>query len=433
MATGDSPQPYVLVVCPTCRTRLHPRRELLGKRVRCPDCGVPVRVVERTPQSVAAVREKESPGEYRLSETDQPVVPIETVAVTCPTCGTKLHPRVALVGKRVRCPDCRRPVTVPEPREEKPIKAPPRPAGAYGIGAAPEPIAMPETVLQDLDRTITAPPPEPAPRLWFVTGVFGFPWYPGTISRWMILTLFLLFANTIVVFGGKAIMGMVAGAGAGDAYATAFKVALSVALGMIVWTLTMAYIAGCVVTVIRDTAAGNNDIEDWSDTEITEGFLRSIYLWFPLVAAGAVCYGIHYVTAMFAPEWAVAVSSVALLVLFPIFFVSALEHGSALVLVSPTALRLISGFWWGWLLLYVEVGLVTGGWAGLSWLGLDRLPYVTALLGAPVLAAVIFIDARLLGRFLLRAAEVVEERRALREEQENVDAEEEHRARNGGA
>src|SRR5476649_2871365 len=104
MSAGNSTDPFVTVICPTCNARLNPRRDLLGKRVRCPDCGVAVRVVEGPKATVAAPIA--APGEYSLSDADRPVEQPKTFLVQCPTCGTRLFPRVDLVGKRVRCPDC---------------------------------------------------------------------------------------------------------------------------------------------------------------------------------------------------------------------------------------------------------------------------------------------------------------------------------------
>ncbi len=51
--------------------------------------------------------------EYRLAESDEPVVARATVLAVCGTCGARLFPRVELVGRKVRCPDCFQPVLVP--------------------------------------------------------------------------------------------------------------------------------------------------------------------------------------------------------------------------------------------------------------------------------------------------------------------------------
>ena len=83
----------VEVVCPTCRATLHPRRELLGKRVRCPDCGVAVRVVEQSPEAAHAAQRSEMGNEYRLTEDDQPVEQPRLVKVRCGTCHALLYPR----------------------------------------------------------------------------------------------------------------------------------------------------------------------------------------------------------------------------------------------------------------------------------------------------------------------------------------------------
>ena len=93
--------------------------------------------------------------------------------------------------------------------------------------------------------------------------------------------------------------------------------------------------------------------------------------------------------------------------LAPIMMLSALEQGAWWLIMSRTASRLIFGYFRGWLLVNIEIAPLTGGVAWIASFGTERSPYATAFLAAPLFAAVILIDARLLGRFLYRANEVV--------------------------
>jgi DNA-directed RNA polymerase subunit RPC12/RpoP len=413
----DSDEAYVLVVCSVCGARLHPRRELIGKRVRCPDCGVPVRVVEPKAQAAHAAREPATMGEYKLSETDQPIEQPQTVLATCGTCSARLHPRIELVGKRVRCPDCGRPVLVPPPPKAYPVKAA-RPVGQYHVGSAPEPNPAPFASGVHLpDQPLHQPHalPPAAPRYWFLSGVFTFPWHSATISRWGTLTIFALFSNGATAFGLAAVKEMAEGAGGLGAFGVAMKVAGSIAAGAILWLITMAYASACVLAVVRDTASGIDEVTDWSGAEnISDGIWQILDVVFPLVAAAGLGYG-AYLAALEGlagqveePEqWARLAGHATGLVTFPIMLVSALESGAFWVLISWGALRLIFGFWWGWILVNLEAGLLTAGWLALTALGMPHSALATVVLGAPLFAAVILIDARLFGRFLYRANEVV--------------------------
>ena len=68
----------------------------------------------------------------------------------------------------------------------------------------------------------------------------------------------------------------------------------------------------------------------------------------------------------------------------------------------------------------VEIVLITGPWWVLTTWGMNWSPALTVIAGAPLFAAVVLIDARLLGRFLYRAHEVV----VLAHEDESTDDEE---------
>jgi DNA-directed RNA polymerase subunit RPC12/RpoP len=432
MQEGNQPEPYVRVVCPTCNARLHPRRELLGKRVRCPDCGVAVRVVEQSQQAVPVARDGGVASEYQLSGTDQPGEQPKTVLAVCGVCGARLFPKVELVGKRVRCPDCFKPVLVPKPAKEHTAKVA-RPVGEYRLDAepAPNPLAaiLPVTPpVEKLPLHEPEPPPAAPPRWWFLSGIFSFPWYPGTISRWMMLTIMSLFSNGVTAYGLSLMTEMASSSGVISGYGVGIKVASTIALGAIIWLIMMAYMSGCVVAVIRDTASGNDEVADWSDAEIYEGIWRIVYVVFPLAAAGAVGYAVYLgalaaspVEPAVAHTWAMIAATATTAILYPMMLVSALEQEAFWIVVSGTALRLIFGFWWGWLLVNIEAGLLTGAWWWLSTLGFEWSPLLTVILGAPAFAAVVLIDARLLGRFLYKAHDVLEDAHAADDEEDQED------------
>jgi DNA-directed RNA polymerase subunit M/transcription elongation factor TFIIS len=422
MEQGNPVEASVLVVCPTCGTQMHPRRELIGKRVRCPECGAAVPVVEQTPQQARATTHPPGENEYRLSGDDQPVEQPQLVKVKCGTCHALLYPRAELIGKHVRCPDCFKPVLVVAPVEAPPPKKL-APAGEYNLDAPP-----PENPLAALVPTTPRaepilepePLPPPAPSLWYWTGIFSFPWYPETVSRWMTLTLFAVFANGVAAYGVGVIAEMAAGGNALGNIGAAIKVAFTIALAAISWLLMLAYGSGCVVAIIRDTASGNDDVADWHDTEFPEAMARALDVLFPMAGAGALGFGAYLVLLpLVGGPWASVAGGLVGLFLYPIMLVSALENGAFWVVVSGSTLRLIFGFFSGWLLVNLEMAVVTGAWLQFTRIGSHYLPIITAILGAPLYAAVLMIDARLLGRFLYRANEIVSERAAQSDEEDD--------------
>ncbi len=180
----------------------------------------------------------------------------------------------------------------------------------------------------------------------------------------------------------------------------------------------LAYGSGCVVAIIRDTASGNDDVADWHDTEFPEAMARALDVLFPMAGAGALGFGVYLILLPLVGGQflATAIGGLVALLIYPIMLVSALENGAFWVVVSGSTLRLIFGFFSGWLLINLEMAIVTGAWLQFTRVGSQYLPIITAILGAPLYAAVLMIDARLLGRFLYRANEIVSERAAQNDE-----------------
>jgi DNA-directed RNA polymerase subunit RPC12/RpoP len=406
----------VEVVCPTCRATLHPRRDLIGKRVRCPDCGVPVRVVEQSPEAARAAQRSEAGNEYRLSEDDAPVEQPRLVKVRCGTCHALLYPRAELIGKHVRCPDCFKPVLVVEPPPE-PVAKFDKPAGEYTLDAEPPTsqfAGLISTEPREAPGLEPEPLPPPAPTLWYMEGIFNFPWQQETISHWMTLTLFSAFANGVTAYG-LGIMAAMAEAGGSPfaSFGVAMKMAFTIALGAISWLLMICYASGCVVAIIRETASGNDEVSDWHDAEFPDALGSALAVVFPMAGAGAIGFGVYLgLLPLLAGEGgtssvATMIGTLTAVALYPIMLLSVLESGAFWVVVSWSALRLILGFLPGWLLVNAEMAAITGAWWLFTWTGAQFLPIVTAIIGAPLYAAAIMIDARLLGRFLYRANEVV--------------------------
>ncbi len=332
----------------------------------------------------------------------------------CGVCGAVLHPRAELIGKRVRCPDCFKPVLVVEPPAE-PVAKDYRVQGEYDLDAPPpeNPMAafVPKTLRDEpVDDEPESEPEEPPPDStgWYSSGIFTFPWQEKTTRHWLTLTLFAAFANGTTAYA----LGLVAGMGeGGDSLSSigfAAKLAFTVLLAASAWLLMIAYASGCVVAIIRETASGNDEVSDWHDAEFPEAGARALEVIFPMAGAGAIGYGVYAALSPLLGAGTIAqiAGTLVATILYPLMLLSVLEAGAFWVVVNAPTLRLIFGFFMGWLLINVEMGIVTGGWWLFTWAGAKFLPIITAILAAPIYAAAIMIDARLLGRFLLRADEL---------------------------
>ena len=418
MSTDDAA--YILVACPTCKARLHPRRELAGKRVRCPDCGVAVRVPTEAQVAKAARRMPAAVGEYRVVEAG--VATVDEPAcflLRCPICGARMHPKVELVGKRVRCPDCERPVLVTAPPEPAAVKARPKP-GVYGVGATPA--ERPPVNVDLLRSTGTLEPyalPPPPPRLWFLDGVLSFPWQRESMGRWLILSLLAVVTDAVTTYA--VVASPIFKSGFDFDKSSAVMAPLLMMTGSLLWAYMLFYAANCVFSVIRDTAAGSDAIGDWGDGDLTEGIWRLVFLVVPWIVACSLGYAVGCLVAV---GWAAGAGWLGMAtaaLVYPIMVLSIVDSNSILGLFTATVLRGVKTVWRGWLLFYVEAGLLIAAWTALTVAGTvlgGLLPppwstlalTLTVLVTAPLWAALVLILARLLGRLAWHAANVLEER-----------------------
>lgn len=408
MAEGDDPR-YVRVNCPTCRAVLHPRVEKAGRHVRCPDCYSAV-LVPHPPQP-EAVPKKRDPGEYGVRG---PLAPARSEAdsadffpVLCPTCQARLHPRRTHIGKRARCPDCEAVFVVPPPREEEKKKPLPTP-GKYTLG---EESKRAETEFHYLTiERANEPEPEPsAPpeRWWFAAGVFTFPWWPGAWARWMVLAM--LFVPALFMSGVVALMASAFDEGNKAAALVPFLVLPLVWL----WVWALSYAAGCFIAIVQDTGSGNDEVASWPEGDwrdrIATMFYLGLHLAFALAAASALAWPVG---KLYGPFWMGLAVALTANLLFPLFLLGSMEADTLLVPYSPLIFASVLKRFFDWLIVYVESLLLTGGAAVLIGAGLHWAPVATVLLASPLLATLIFIEARLYGRLAWHIGQAQAKRKA---------------------
>ena len=461
-ADPTSPENYVLVVCKICGTRMHPRREYVGKKCKCPDCGT-VNVIqpppppppnkERAPVDIGAYGVTEGPTDESRFGTDQ------FFLVVCTTCGTRLHPRRDQAGKRIRCPDCQKIIRIPEAPPIKKSKTQEE-IGQYGMSQGdvwdysgtyqaadcffevfcprcrtrmtprrddvgtritcpdcrerfdvplPPPIHVPREVPQPQPHKVsrpvenTAPPPRepvqpraieeripiaPMPDSPFLSGTFAFPLRSDAIGRCAASAL------ALTVVGGL----LSAVTSSDNPFAQVF---LSLPLSVCVM-FSGSYLASCFLAIINETAEGADEISDWP-----EGFRDWIFGLLHVGYIVAITFSVAYGT-----EWAqVQITGqpgqwwpLVGFLLFPFLMLSSLESELP---IMPFSRPILTSLWrslGSWLKFYLLSGALLAAWLMLVLSLEPDYPTLAFLIAGPFWTAVTFIYARLLGRLAWNAA-----------------------------
>lgn len=230
------------------------------------------------------------------------------------------------------------------------------------------------------------------PRWTFFTGVFSYPWRGVNLSRWTAMSFGLSVA-------GWASLRTLEYLGLMDGLLTNLAVQ-GVVLAMftiIILLAVLSFAAASCQAAIQDTSDGH-DLPQEASLPEWDHWVFTFLAWFSL-AAGAAALGFPLSLAIGPAAFLIAGA-----LLFPILLLSAMEADSFFVPYSPAVLRTLGEFWQGWLMFY----LLTTGMFALWVVGFDlaatQAPYLTVVLSGPVLAAMMLIYARLLGRLAWRAS-----------------------------
>ena len=165
---------------------------------------------------------------------------------------------------------------------------------------------------------------------------------------------------------------------------------------LLVAVVTLSYVSACAMTVIETTVAGYDEVIDWPTGDWREWF----WAFFGALTLAGLGMALGFMLGKGLGLNAWAAGGVCSFVLFPIFAFSAMESGSPMMVISWPVLRSFATVWWAWLFFYVETGAIVGGWVALMCAFFVPHPWVTSLVAGPLLAAVIFIYARLIGRLV---------------------------------
>jgi DNA-directed RNA polymerase subunit RPC12/RpoP len=325
------------------------------------------------------------------------------IAVVCPICHARMHARWDQAGKKIVCPDCRTKVAVPFPKLPEPDSQPRfEEIGEYDVGAA---AATPpvETHYAVVAAQIYQRPLPTPPRWTYFSGVFAFPWYRTSLVRCGVQGLGFFVTGTVVnlmlhiLSSGGGMFGIV-GVGA---------------LGLpLIWLSlwTFSFAAENYLSIVQETANGNDDVT-WPDSGWRERVWKLLYVGYVGSLAGLAGYGVGLLVSLRTEQFDLP-RAATVFVLFPVMMLSSLEVNSPWAVLSWVVLKSLLQLWWGWILYYTFSGAMVGMVGALYWFGFWAHPFLTMFAAAPLLAWVVFVNARLLGRTAWRAALVAEERAA---------------------
>jgi hypothetical protein len=329
------------------------------------------------------------------------------VFVTCYTCHERMHVPVRKVERKIACPECGRSVRVPG-REEYEAHRPKtaaemvRDVGEYDIAIPTTPVA-PELIVHtpylDVKAHVRRELEPERPKFTFLTGVFTFPWTLDVLPRWIGLSAGLV-SMTLVVAVVLAVMG-----GLPSLQAAPQGGVLAFFVLPLIWLTiwTASYGAACSLAIIEGTAGGNDVIGEWPEPHWKEWAADLFYVAWLAALAAMTAWVVTLPLTLVRPDWSQTQLVLgAFVLLFPFVLVSALEAANHWVPVSVFVFQSLGRHLGTWLLFYFVSSLLFAAFAALEF-GLVRFVGVFGIvLACPLLAALVFIQARLIGRLAWR-------------------------------
>ncbi len=408
MTPGHSnSEPIFVATCKVCGTRIDELAERHPKQVPCPDCFTMATIPSLNEvNQLAGTAEEEAqalhPDIYRL--VLQPMEDdgngavakrnLREFLVVCPICTARLHVEPRSEAGQLKCPDCLEFIRVPSlaeaqaQRAKQAIPKPQLPVQALSVPAAPKQKRL-KTEFDKARAEIRRVESDPPPRWVFFSNVFDFPWSEGVMSRWIYLSVGLT-AISVVCAG---ILHILANGSGYLLMAIAFF-ALPL-IWIFIWTYS--YATSIWITILEDTASGNQRIYNWLQQNWREWVIEACRFTLILGYAMTMAHCVGYAARMAGGDY-VSVAFDTLFIVFPVMMLSAMHAGSVFSPVTFPIVRSLYKAWRAWLLYYLLSGAVLIGWGVLWSVGMSFSPIVVSVLGGPVWAAVWLIWARLLGR-----------------------------------
>ena len=414
-AAGPRPadQVYVPVTCPVCGTFMQVLEDLVGQEIVCPDCREPMMVSRPIKAEKKGTVPVAQLGEYALhEEAETPSADAQEAERTlfplhCPLCDSLMYAGRDQVGQEIVCRDCEAYFVVPPPPPPKRKLDLRSQAGeVYDVGDSIEvpeykPLVFtagwrlrpgaesPADRHTQADWLRTRPPP----RWTFFSGIFGFPAYRGSWQRWLGLSLGAMVPLQLI---GNAVV--LARAGPGKEWAIGLTYS---GLAFVLGTIWSIIASAQYLAILRDTADGCHEIENWPEAMFLDWLGDAFYLINSLALSVIAGLGIARVLHLAGlVSWPGVPAT--LLILFPILLLAFLEMDSPLNPMSLPVWRSLLTSWWVWGLFYVETTVLIAAVSFLGTLAATYVPVLGMALAAPLLVAALMIYFRLLGRLAWR-------------------------------
>lgn len=359
----------VLVVCPVCHARMHPAESEIGKKVTCPDCGTVTVVTPPAQQPAKKPRHiADTVGDYALANEvvrDARTVPAAEqnyVPVICPVCHTRMLATADQVGSRLTCPDCGSPAVVPPmPAPRKKIDVMEAAGGGYELSGydeakpqatAPQPALYPDSTDEPPEIERWAPRRERPvlPARPFLDGTFSFPFSASVYPRTIQLTVFSIAFSAI----GCAAAALFLSRNPAALFVCAMFGGFAAVL-VLIWFLVLS---ASVLTVLNETAAGADAIEDWPDAVFLDWMGDSLWIFCALCMSVTPGAAVSWLLEMVGIPCGMAILPASMFLCFPFVLLSMLEHNWIFGIISLPVWRTLFVATSGWLRFYLTSALL---------------------------------------------------------------------------
>jgi hypothetical protein len=385
----------VSATCKVCGTRVTPGVKFAGRQVECPDCFSTIELPtleqhnenERIKKQQDDVVQPEAVETYGLAP--RPVEPTE------PPPEKRADRAAATQEESNEVDDSDDDIFKNAPASSDSAERPRRKKvrrkkAAKSRAAATEDAAVAGvSALEALAEIKRHEVPDPPKNLFF-SNVFQFPWSTvSALQRWGFLSFAILLNLLMVAF----LLYLREELGAGALIPTAFIALAQFAL--FVWAA--AYAAATTMSIIQDTSAGNDEVLGWPEGGVGEWFSEFLAMLVLFVFSGFFAYlivlPISFVAGTFVPY-----IFIVHLMIIPASLLSGLDAESILFPISSMISRSFKTLAKSWLQVTFLSSAVLVGCSFVVSFTTSIQPFAAAVINAPLIAATVFIYARLLGR-----------------------------------
>lgn len=412
----EKPKPPVLVgvSCRVCQTRMSVPVEYVGRKVKCPDCGVativpppPAPRVPDIPKAIFADQYEVFDGDEQPWGADLAARQPKLIPIHCRHCQTLMHGHADQVGAMLTCPDCGLQTRIAPPPPERAkfnpiVEAYDVFAPEVGDGENDITRAYFKPLAAEAAAALAAEPERPElPRSPLTTGVVSMLRSGGVPASGLVLSAWLAVAGCILNFALPRLGGVAAGKL--GAFGDAMMGASFGMMGAIIACLAFAYFAALVIAIVTESSEGNDRLHGPPSTDPTDWYGEAITLVIALMIATAPGSIAGHLAAG-DPLATLAGAALGFVFAMPVVLLSQLEIGSPLGIFSSRVLAGLTRVMGVWLVftlqsLALAAVLVAGAWA------VGRYGYLGVLAAAAPVTFAALLYFRLLGRLAWVVAE----------------------------